>query len=755
MKAPKPRTTKNRKACATRSLRLATATLFVASLMLCQQKASAQIVTTLAGSGVFGSADGNGAMASFGFPRGVSVGPSGDVYVADTGNLKIRRITPDGLVTTIAGDGHPGYDAGKGTEARFFGPLGVAADASGNVWVADQDDGFDGQYVKKITPDGVVHNLILYDGGNPQALAVEKSGNLYVLDYFLGLWKVTVDGKSNSLASLPHASGVAVDAAGNAYVADTDNNQVRKITPAGTMTTLAGSGSPGSTDGGGTAASFRHPSGLAVDLAGNVYVADSGNRTIRKITPSGFVTTLAGSGTPGSADGTGTAASFNSPADVALDGAGNLYVADSGNNKIRKIALPVDLSSPAVPDVSVRPDDTTGILRIHEGSGQMSLDTIDNAGWVTPGYIFGPYTGWTPRATAAASDGFTRVLWNNDDGSSALWLMGPQANEAPIFSAQPGLRAADVAASIGGVTHILWTDADGRVVISSVDNTGQSSAGPTYGPYPGWTAAAIADGPDGLTRVLWSHQDGRTAISFVVTGNLLSTYRYSPISGWRASDIAVGGDDLNRILWTNVDGRLTLWTVDSTGEITGYGPIYSAPAGLTASRVGAGPDGSTRILFTDGRGGAVLWLMTPDGVFQSSYGVGQTPALPASSTWDVTIEVTAVAGPDFCVYTPSVGMVFGTTYELRANSASVSFLHPDDPFDWEEYTAARNGLSFTASHPPVGSGTGGCTHYIQASSFEGRFSADGRQFTATETWSFTLDSGETRTVTFHWSGSRQ
>jgi serine/threonine protein kinase, bacterial len=324
-----------------KNLRFVRMALLAAGLMLVHRTTSAQVVTTLAGSGAVGSVDGNGAEASFAYPLGLAVGPSGSVYVADTGSLKIRKITPEGLVTTLAGDGRPGYEDGIGTQARFWGPLGVAADASGNVWVADSDDGFDGAYIKKITPGGVVVNLILYPGFNPVAVAFDKSGSLYVLDLDGGLWKIS-DLKIILLTTVvptPSArSGVAVDGAGNVYFSGRD--KIQKITPDGTVTTLAGSGSPGSADGAGTSASFRGPNGLAVDSSRNVYVADRDNNTIRKITSSGIVTTLAGSASPGSADGTGTAASFYSPAGVALDASGNLYVADSGNQKIRKITFP-------------------------------------------------------------------------------------------------------------------------------------------------------------------------------------------------------------------------------------------------------------------------------------------------------------------------------------------------------------------------------------------------------------------------------
>jgi sugar lactone lactonase YvrE len=261
-------------------------------------------VSTFAGS-TTGSTDGNGTAAKFNYPRGVAVDGLGNVYVADTGNHMIRKITPAGLVTTVAGS-TSGFADGTGTAARFSGPQGLAVDSTGNIYVADTNN----FKIRKITPDGVVSTL---------------AGSTYGFADGIGI-----------NASFKHIFGVSVDSTGNVYVADTYNNMIRKITPDGVVSTLAGS-TPGSTDATGTNAKFNSPNGLAVDSIGNVYVADSGNNKIRKITPDGVVSTLAGSGLRGSEDGIVTAASFNSPNGVALDSKGNIYVADINNKKIRKI----------------------------------------------------------------------------------------------------------------------------------------------------------------------------------------------------------------------------------------------------------------------------------------------------------------------------------------------------------------------------------------------------------------------------------
>jgi sugar lactone lactonase YvrE len=262
--------------------------------------------------GSAGNVDGTGADARFVFPIGVATDSTGNVYVADSMNYTIRRITPAGVVTTPAGTaGVSGSTDGTGAAARFDMPVGVAVDSSGNVYVADEA----GSTIRKIIPVGVVTTL---------------AGTAHM--------RGSADG-SGAAARFDAPYSEAVDSAGNVYVADSVNFTIRKITPAGGVTTLAGTaGMNGSADGTGAAARFRLPSGVAVDGAGNVYVADTNNSTIRKVTAAGVVTTLAGSAQmAGSADGTGAAARFNFPIGVAADGAGNVYVADTNNSAIRKV----------------------------------------------------------------------------------------------------------------------------------------------------------------------------------------------------------------------------------------------------------------------------------------------------------------------------------------------------------------------------------------------------------------------------------
>lgn len=260
------------------------------------------VVSTLAGTpGVQGSA--NGSPGTFRSPGGVAVDASGNVYVAERNGPTIRKITPSGFVNTFAGTaGVNGTADGTGAAASFNAPYAVAVDAAGTLYLADIND----FTIRKITAAGVVSTLA---GAHGQQGGTDGTG---------------------PAARFSYPSGVAVDAAGNVYVVDNGDHTVRKITAAGVVTTLAGvAGSSGSADGAGAAARFYFPESVALDGSGNLYVTDGSNRTIRKITPAGVVSTLAGTpGVFGSADGTGAAASFNAPRGIAADAGGTLFVSD-------------------------------------------------------------------------------------------------------------------------------------------------------------------------------------------------------------------------------------------------------------------------------------------------------------------------------------------------------------------------------------------------------------------------------------------
>lgn len=327
----------------------------------------AGVVSTVAGlAESTGSADGSGAEARFWAPTGVVVDAGGRLHVTDSGNSLIRRISPEGTVSTLAGSpGAAGITDGTGAQAGFNFPGGLTLDKSGNLFIADTFN----KTIRKVTPEGVVTTIAGYpkSGGStdgtgaaalfsePSRIAVNGSGDLYVTDLFnCTIRKVTagglvttfagktgVTGSTNgngTAARFKYPEGVVVDAGEFLYVTDTGNHLIRKITPGGGVTTLAGqAGSAGSTDGTLGAARFNSPSGIAMDADKNLYVSDYSNNTIRKITAAGVVSTIGGkTGVAGGLDGTGAMAQFSSPAGLAVDGNGNVYVADSKNNAIRK-----------------------------------------------------------------------------------------------------------------------------------------------------------------------------------------------------------------------------------------------------------------------------------------------------------------------------------------------------------------------------------------------------------------------------------
>jgi hypothetical protein len=267
----------------------------------------AGVVMTFAGKpDVRGNADGIGSAARFVYPIGIATDYAANVYVADKVSNTIRKITPIGAVTTLAGTaGVTGHADGEGGNASFFSPVAVATDNSGNVYVADSGN----NTIRKITPAGVVTTIAGLAGESGESDGIGAAARF----------------------TAPYS--IATDSAGNLFVVEISNHTIRKITPGGAVTTLAGkAGEPGHADGIGTDATFSSPHGVATDKAGNVYVADYGNNTIRKISPTGVVTTIAGQvGGSGEFDGTGSAATFIQPMAVATDGAGNVFVLEADN----------------------------------------------------------------------------------------------------------------------------------------------------------------------------------------------------------------------------------------------------------------------------------------------------------------------------------------------------------------------------------------------------------------------------------------
>ena len=412
-------------------------------------------ISTVAGNGTPGfSGDGGPAVsAQINTPIGIFADGSGNLYIADVGNQRIRKVDPSGTITTIAGNGSRGYsgDGGPAINASFYNCVRVIVDSSGNVLVADQSD----HRIRRITPAGIISTFAGNGVGTPATGAFSGDGGPAVS------------------ASLNNPTALTVDAAGVVYFSDQFNQRIRKIAVDGTITTIAGIGSPGFAGDGGpaAAASLNYPGGITVDAAGNLYVNDDNNFRTRRIAANGTITTIAGNGAEGFAGdgGPATAASLDGNFGVTLDQSGNLYIADSTNNRIREIygAAAVPGSTPTIT--------SGGIVPIYS-----SAATIQPGSWLS---IFG-----TNLATTTAT-------WNNDFpttlGGTSVKINGKSAYLWYVSPTQINLQAPDDTTT--GPASVVVTTSSGSV--TSTATLGQF--GPSFSVLDGKHVAGIILRTDG------------------------------------------------------------------------------------------------------------------------------------------------------------------------------------------------------------------------------------------------------------------
>ena len=292
--------------------------VFLLSIVLLAAFPDSPTITTVAGDGKQGfSGDGGPATSAQIFnSHGIAVDSSGNLYIADTDNHRIRKVSISGIITTVAGKGTEEFsgDGGAATSAGLGNPWGVALDPSGNFYIADAVD----CRVRKVSNLGTIST-------------VAGSGTRG----FGG------DGGPATSAELGYTGGVALDSAGNIYIADVENNRIRKVSTSGIITTVAGKGTHGFSGDGGpaTSAELGAPNGVAVDSTGNIYIDDEDNDRIRKVDTSGIITTVAGGGSNGRGEGgRATSAELSDPVGLTLDSAGNFYFADINNGRVRKVS---------------------------------------------------------------------------------------------------------------------------------------------------------------------------------------------------------------------------------------------------------------------------------------------------------------------------------------------------------------------------------------------------------------------------------
>ena len=549
------------------------------------------------------SGDGGAATAAqLAQPVGLLLDSSGNLYIADQVNNRVRQVVlSTGIISTVAGNGTAGYagDGKAATAANLNAPLGLVKDASGNLYIADTGN----DVVRQVTTDGNIHTAAgLYgagfgfggDGGNPtgaifdlpSALGVDASGSLYIVDTFNnrvrkatfgtnavtktvagnGTGGFTADHTLATLSSLNGPRGVAVDAAGNLYIADASNNRIRKVDTHGIITTVAGNGTAGFSGDGGpaTSAELNSPRGIALDAAGNLYIADYLNSRIRKVV-NGTIMTVAGGVRPlfsyGGDGGLATNAVLNFPSAVAVDGSGNVYVADTQNNAVR-ILTPVP-SPPVISSGGVQTASNFGGFPAAAPGSWIEIYGSSLApvarSWSTSDFngIYAPYVLENTTVTVGGQYAFigyisgsqvnVQVPTNIGPGPQTLYVSTSAGTSAPytinIKLVQPGLDAPP-SFQVGGKQYVAAMFPDGTYVAppGSIPNitSRQAKPGETitiygvgFGPVtPDTPAGQIATGLTSLNtqiQILFGQTPASSVPYAGLTPGLVGIYQFNVV----------------------------------------------------------------------------------------------------------------------------------------------------------------------------------------------------------------------------------
>ncbi len=643
-----------------------------------------------------GSVDGTGGGASFNQPMCVVLDPAGNAFVTDYDNNTIRKITPSGVVTTIAGVAGVtgGHDDAIGTNATFSSPEGITIDTAGNLYVADSGN----MVIRKITPSGSVSTYagttLVYGSANgasptfsgPQGVAADSSGNIYVVE---GSGKVRMIDSSGFVTVVAgggagghddtgtlagfgsYIYAIAIDPiSGDLYVGDTGENLVRKITPAGVVSTIAGTKNFwGHVNGNGTAASFSFINSLAVDLSGNVYIADSANNMVRKIDTSANVTTYAGALDSGALDGSGTSARFSTVNGVAADAAGNLIVTDSNNNTVRKIDTSgvVTTFAGKLPSIGIL--DGIGAAASFNKPAAVVLDSAGNA------YIGDMYSATirkiTPNGTVSTLAGSAANALGDIDGTgTAAGFYGVQSLS---IDSSGNLYVTEY---IGTVRKITPTG-DVTTIVGSAVYTGNL----VYG-YQDGAAATAKFGTPGGTAVdsngnIFIADSGNCVIRKLTPGGTVSTFAgsvpntclHADGNGAAAGFYQPQGmaiDPVTNILYV-ADSDSTIRKITPAGEVSTLAGISGATGsndgpGASATFNFSGWGGNMAVdlsgnLYLADTANYIIRKITPTGVVSTVLGTKGVPGFTDLTGTDAKFEYpngVAIA-PDGTIYVTDFG----------------------------------------------------------------------------------------------------
>ena len=618
-------------------------------------------ISALAGTGSAGfSGDGGPATrATLNSPWGLALDAAGDLYIADWGNNRVRMVSTSGTISTVAGTGVAGFsgDGGLATSARLSsGVEGIDVDSAGNLYIADSGN----NRIRRVTPAGIISTVaggVLVgfsgDGGAatnaalnlPLFVASDAGGNLYVADFLNsrirrigptgnirtvagnGLGLAAGDGGPATSASLHESSYVAVDSGGNLYIADALGQRVRKVTPTGIISTVAGDGHFGlfGDSGAATMAGLRLPEGVAVDPSGNLYIADSNNDSIRKVTPSGIISTVAGNGTAGySGDGgPATGASLNFPYGVALDTAGNLFIADDGNNRVRKVAA------------------ATGMISTVAGNGKPGFD--GDGGAATSALLN------SPNAVVVDKAG---NLYIADFSNARVRMVSPGGAISTVAGNGSAFYAADsgpaTSAGIGNPTG-LALDSAGNLYIAS----------------------------NGGDRVLEVTPNGSTSIVAGRTGGVSGDGGPATDAGLSAYGVAVDGAG-NLYIADRANNRIRA-VLNSPASLNAS-PIslsFTAPSGATAPPPQAVSLSSsiTGTSFTVTSSAPWLSATPSAGSVPASLQVSANPASLTPGSYQGTITISApLASPSTTTIAVSFTVQAPLPAQLSVGSRNLSFV---------------------------------------------------------------------------------